>query len=98
MEKKETLKKFVIDNKLDFSGSGSDLNGNCTILAGFTLFLNIEGDSSDILDIVSEIETIPDSVFTAELNEEFERVYDFAKSNNYGKFWNTEMAKKQYIF
>lgn len=96
MEKEERLKKFVVDNGLQFTEGRR--NSDCVVLAGFALFLDIDKSSDEILDIVAEIDSFPDSVFTAELNEEFERVLDYAEYNNYGDWWNRKAAKKQYKF
>lgn len=96
MEKIEILKKFIVDNNLQFTEGRR--NSDCVLLAGFSLFLGIRKPSMEILDIVGEIDTFPDSVFTAELNEEFERVLEYAEMRNYGVWWTKEDAKKQYKF
>ena len=46
------IQKFIKDNGLDFSGSGSDLNGACVILAGYALYEN--GDKNDFVRIAFE--------------------------------------------
>jgi hypothetical protein len=95
-EQVKKVKKFIEDNKLDFSGRGSELNGNCTTLAGFICYVLDEDpeefyyknreDIIDALDISSDAE------------EELRRVFEYAYNNNYEKFWKTPAAKKEYIF
>jgi hypothetical protein len=87
------LKKFIKDNSLSFTGTGSDLNGNCTIIAGYADFL---GETDDINIIKAIKEDFPGISITI-LNE-ISRVFDFAYTYNYGNFWKTEAAKKQYKF
>jgi hypothetical protein len=90
------VKKFIEDNKLDLSGSGSELNGNCVTLAGFICYvLDEEPDfnsNADGHDIIDELD------FSVDANEELRRVFDYAYDNNYEKFWKTPAAKEQYVF
>ena len=93
-EQVKKVKKFIEDNKLDFSGSGSELNGNCVILAGFICYV-IESDGlgwKEGNELISEL----DLNFDAEV--ELTRVFDFAWTNSYEKFWKTPAAKEQYVF
>ena len=90
----EIVKKFIEDNKLDLSGSGSELNGNCVILAGFICYV-IESDGlrwEEENELISEL----DLNFDAEV--ELTRVFKFARVNSYEKFWKTAAAKAQYTF
>ena len=90
----EIVKKFIEDNKLDLSGSGSELNGNCVILAGFICYV-IESDGlgwKEGNELISEL----DLNYDAEV--ELTRVFDFAWTNSYEKFWKTPAAKEQYVF
>ena len=90
----EIVKKFIEDNKLDLSGSGSELNGNCVILAGFICYV-IEFDGlvwKEGNELISKL----DLNFYAEV--ELIRVFDFAWTNSYEKYWKTPAAKEQYIF
>lgn len=90
----EKIKKFIEDNNLDFSGIGSDLNGACIILAGFCLYSN-----EDNSDCEAEIEFLQDKMkLSVEALDEFERVYNYAYTNNYINFWTTAKAKKMYKF
>ena len=84
------IKQFIEDNNLDFTGTGSELNSNCVILAGFALYLGL--DEEALIDIVVTIESSMDALV------ELRRVYKYADDKNYGYFWNTEKAKLQYKF
>ena len=93
-EQVKKVKKFIEDNKLDLSGSGSELNGNCVILAGFICYV-IESDGlgwKEGNELISEL----DLNYDAEV--ELTRVFNFAWTNSYEKFWKTPAAKEQYIF
>lgn len=83
------IKKFIKDNKLDFSSAGSALNSNCTILAGYALHLGLE-----LGEVDPEEEIIPD----ADAWSEFERVFNYAEANGYGAYWTSKDAKERYIF
>jgi len=87
---KTLVKEFIKNNGLDFSGSGSDLNGNCVILAGFICHIVLEHPHGYKL-----IESLG---FSREANQELLRVFDFAYDNNYGDFWETPEAKEKYKF
>lgn len=91
MENKEKIENFIKNNHLHFSGFGSDLNSDCTIISGFALFSGVE--INELIDILSEQEE-----WSGEAEEELQRVFEFAENNNYGTFWSTEDAKKQYKF
>lgn len=95
-EQVKKVKKFIEDNKLDFSGSGSELNGNCTTLAGFICYvLDEEPDfnsNADGHNIIYELD------FSVDADDELRRVFDYAYSSYYEKFWKTPAAKKEYIF
>jgi hypothetical protein len=90
----QVVKKFIKENSLDFSGSGSDLNGACVALAGFICFvLNInDKEFSDGTVLIEKLKLPTDA------ENELHRVYDFAYFNNYEHFWETEEAKEQYVF
>lgn len=90
------IQQFIVDNKIDLSGTGSELNGNCVILAGFALHLN--GDSDNFPQVVKDIEENDKSILSPEAFNELERVFNYAYSNNYFKFWDTPEAKDQYVF
>lgn len=95
MTQVEIVKKFIEDNKLDFSGRGSELNGNCTALAGFICYV-LDKDPDNYLsshgyEIISELDISTDAAI------ELERVFEYAYNNYYEKFWKTPAAKKEYI-
>ena len=96
----EIVKKFIEDNKLDLSGSGSELNGNCVILAGFICYIldASELKSLDGYELINDLYSIPDLGFSIDANTELLRVFDFAYESSYEKFWKTTSAKEQYIF
>ena len=83
------IEKFIEDNELDFTGSDSGLNSNCTIISGYSLFFGILNYD----ELIRYMPTIP---FNAE--EELKRVFKFAKDNNYGNWWTDEKAHEMYKF
>lgn len=87
---KELIEKFIIENNLDLSETGSALNSTCCIIAGYALHIGITR-SSDIVSVFVETSS-------HDFDEELTRVFDYAQKNNYKKFWLTEEAKKQYKF
>ena len=95
MNNTEKIEKFIQDNNLDFSGTGSDLNGNCVILAGYACYLGL--DIEDMENIVDKLDilhdTTPDSPW-----DEFTRVFEYAYENDYGEAWNTDEYKKMYKY
>ena len=95
-EQVKKVKKFIEDNKLDFSGRGSELNGKCTTLAGFICYV-LDKDPDNYLsshgyEIISELDI---STYAA---VELERVFEYAYNNYYEEFWKTPAAKEQYVF
>ena len=90
------IQQFIVDNKIDLSDTGSGLNGNCVILAGFALHLN--GDADNFRQVVKDIEEGSEFTLSSEAYNELERVFDYAYGNNYFKFWSTPEAKERYIF
>lgn len=88
---KEIL-KFIKENNLSFNDSGSGLNGNCVILAGYANYLNKE-NSQEIIDAIKEVHPT-----SPEFDDEFTRVFDYANSNNYGAWWKMPEAQKLYEF
>ena len=87
---KTIVKEFIKNNGLDFSGSGSDLNGNCVILAGYACYLNLT---------FSKLEKAMDGIeLSSEAIDELFRVFQYAVENNYGDFWETPEAKELYKF
>lgn len=86
------IRKFIKDNKLSFKGTGSDLNGNCVILAGFICFA-VEGTGfAEGKYFINELK-LPYAALT-----ELMRVYEYAYDAGYGNFWKTDEAKETYTF
>jgi len=88
-ERKEKLKKFIEDNELLFIDGRR--NNDCVIVSGFALFIGIT-NAKEIEDVIDEIGTGYD------YENELDRVFDYAQFANYGKWWNSEDAKKLYKF
>lgn len=89
MKNLEKLKKFIIDNNLEFDISGSGLNSACTILAGHACYLGFSKEDTEILSTLMP---------TSYAGIEFKNVFKYAFDRNYKKFWETEEAKKMYKF
>ena len=89
-EKKETLKKFIIDNKLEFTVGRR--NSDSVILAGFALYIG-EKDEAKVRSVIKNI--LP---YVFDFEKEFQEVFEYADRNHYGRFWTKPAAKKQYIF
>lgn len=87
---KTIVKEFIKNNGLDFSGSGSDLNGNCVVLAGFACYLNLP--FSKLEEWMDDVE-----ISTKTIDELF-RVYEYAVDHKYGEWWTTLEAKEKYKF
>lgn len=93
LSKEEKLRKFIIDNKLDFSQEGSALNSVCCTISGFALFIGVTS-YHEIEEVIDKL----DENASGWYEEELDRVFDFAQNNNYGNWWYTPYAKEQYIF
>lgn len=87
----EKLKKFITENNLEFnSGSGGDVN--ILALCGYACY--IEASEEEIIQVVDSNYDDTDD----EINNEIKRVFDYASTHNYAKWWNSETAKKQWKF
>jgi len=82
----QTLKQFIKNNGLTFTGEGSALNSDCTILAGYALYIGADVDDCII--------AIP----TSDCGDEMHRVFDYASDNNYGVYWKSELAQSSYKY
>ena len=91
---KTLLNEFIENNKLDFSGVGSDLNGNCVILAGYLCYLLDERDltSGDGDDAIIQLK------LSADATKELDRVFAYAYISSYERWWRSDEAKAQYKF
>lgn len=79
------LTKFVEDNKLTFnSGSGGDVN--ILALCGYATYIN--ASLKDCIKVANN----------KDCNDEIERIYKYAKKNNYAAFWTKPEAHTMYIF
>jgi hypothetical protein len=86
------IEKFIDENSLDFSGTGSELNSNCCIIAGYALHLDM-----NFHDLQLQMkEGWPGWVEMDKV--ELERVFDYAEGANYGEWWDSEIAKSEYVF
>lgn len=84
------IEKFIVDNDLDFESTDSGLNANCVVLAGYALHLGIDDFETELLP---EVEGLNNDALL-----ELERVFNYARVNNYGAWWESPMAKRMYTF
>ena len=83
----EKLKKFITENNLEFnSGSGGDVN--ILALCGYACY--IEASQEDVIYVANTNDTDTD--------DEIKRVFAYASMHNYFKFWETDKARKQWVF
>ena len=88
------IKTFIEENKLNFNTSSSTLNSNCLVISGYALYCGIT-EYDDLLKIILDND---DHESVQELKHELKTVFDFAKKDNYGLWWEKPEAKEQYIF
>lgn len=84
MTKIEKLEKFIKNNKLEFVEGRR--NNDITILSGFACYI----DATE--------EELKKAIKIPSLDEEIERVFDYAKENDYGEWWTEDAAKIEYKF
>ena len=89
--KVDKLVKFLKENDIEFTEGRR--NSDSVIISGFCLHIELE----DLDEIKKAIENNCEDAHWNFI-EEFLRVYYFARSSNYGAFWETEEAKKLYKF
>lgn len=104
-QKVDKLVAFIKDNDLDFKTTGSSLNSAVVVLCGFALY--IDGPDEDLSDedLISAVdrsfleskEKIPTHA-RVEYVDEIYRVFEYACDNNYGTWWSSPLAAKQYKF
>ena len=87
-EKIGKLKKFIVENDLQFTEGRR--NSDCTVLNGFAL--SFGGTLGEVKESINK------DIYDTDLAQEIERVYEYARLNNYGLWWHKEDAKKQYKF
>lgn len=83
------IQKFIKDNALNFEGKGSELNGNCVVLAGFACHLELTFD--ELVEKMTEGQLVSSMT-------ELKRVFEYADSHYYGIWWKTNKAKEQFKF
>jgi len=83
------IRQFIQDNDLSFEPG----NRNFTMitLIGYSQFLEL---SKEDLEKELQEEIDEDSV----IQEEIDRLWSYASSNNYAKYWKTTQAKKDWEF
>jgi hypothetical protein len=85
MQKLNELKNFVKNNNLEFNnGSGGDIN--ILALTGYAQY--VDATLEECIKVVNN----------PSVNDEIERVYNYAKTHNYKKYWSTQQAKDNYKF
>lgn len=89
-EEKEKIACFIVENKLQFSPGTRNLDA--TILSGFVLSLKITSPRG-ITKLIKNNCKAP-----YDFSREFERVFEYAEKHEYGAWWKTPAAKKQYKF
>lgn len=86
----QQIKDFIENNNLTFEPGRR--NSDSCILSGYALHLGMKNANK----LESLIEKYCEN--SEDFQEEFNRVYNYASQNNYGKFWTTEEARKEYKF
>lgn len=86
MSNKEKLQKFVTDNNLDFPTGGRNIN--IVVLCGYALYIG-----ADIEDCKN---AIPEGELEPEVAIELERIFEYAKFKNYGKWWESQTNRSEY--
>lgn len=94
-ERVEKLKTFIRENVLTFSDIGSSLNSECCTISGYALHIGTKS-VGEIADAVKEV--CGSTEDEEDYIDELKRVFEYAKSNDYGSWWADEEAKKMYIF
>ncbi len=83
------IREFIKENSLSFV-EGSR-NTSCVIIIGYALHLGL---TQTELEAELQPEIKEDGFILDELN----RLFAYCLKNNYGKFWSSKEAKKQYKF
>lgn len=92
-EDTKELVNFIIENNLNFNGSGSNLNGMCVVLSGYALYRGYM-NTEFLKEAINEV--FPKA--SGNYEKELERVFLYADNNDYGNYWKTEEAKLMYKF
>lgn len=85
------LEQFIKDNSLEFTEGRR--NSDAVVICGYALYLGVS-DVDTIKDAMNIV--FPPSIWADNLGIELDRVFNFAKANNYGKWWEKEENRKTY--
>jgi len=88
-KKRSKIIKFIKNNKLNFTDSGSSLNSNYMIISGYACWLEMTEN-----DLIKSFAGELDSHVEAELR----RIFKYCESRDYGAWWNKADAKFAYKF
>lgn len=91
---KDKILKFIKENELTFTGRGSGLNSSCTIICGYADYV---GANQKVVEEAIK-EHLGESRTSSDLRRELNKVYNFAATYNYGKWWTSEEAIRTYRF
>ncbi len=90
-KQKIEIEKFIKENNLTFEYGSR--NTDSVVLSGYSLYLGVN-DVDKVIEVIDKV--LPDA--DEDYSPELERVFEYAGANNYGKWWNSEEAKKEYKF
>lgn len=93
---KSKIKQFIDENGLNFVGQGSELNSDCTVISGYADYVGASED--DVIDAIKESLADVDVTLKPKVKKDLSKVFKFARTYSYGKWWNTAEAKGQYTF
>lgn len=99
-EKIEDLLKIVVPDadKDTVFEMGSEWNGICCILSGYSLFIDLSVE--ELKEYLEELFPKCLSGYTVEtmqLYTELNRVYEYAKFKDYGKWWEIEENYEEFF-
>ena len=94
---KGLIADFIRNNNLNFDTQGTELNLNCVILCVYACWMMggrpfRRGDEYDVLMSV-RLSNLPDSA-----KKEIINLLPVCMILEYGEWWGTEEARKQYVF
>lgn len=86
---KNKIRQFIEDNTLSFEEG--ERNANIIVLIGYSQFLKLSKE-----DLEEELQEEIDN--DGVIQDEIDRLWSYASSNNYAKYWKTKQAKKDWSF
>ena len=89
----QQLENFIKNNNLNFEDTGSALNSNCTILAGYACYIQV----TDFNILKTALLNTQPSILEHEVFPSLLGTFNFALENNYGKWWENPENFKKYI-